>query len=314
MRGKLITVFGGSGFIGRSVVKRLAEAGANVRVVCRDPALAGDLRPLGDVGQIVLERLSNHDDETLSALCEGSTAVVNLIGILYESRADDFERIHAELAGTIAEAGAKVGASHCVQMSAIGADTQSESAYARSKAGGEANVLEAFPSAVILRPSIVFGPGDGFFARFGDMAARAPFLPLIDGGKTRFQPVYVGDVADAVLAGLDGTAESGVYELGGPKVYTFKQLLQYLLEVLDRKNFLLPLTSKMLQFPAKLAEMLPVPPITRDQLTLLKYDNVVDAGARGLSDLGIEAAPLETIVPFYVRAYAAQTASVVSRA
>jgi len=309
MRGSLISVFGGSGFIGRSVVKRLATAGAYVRVFCRDPDRAGNLRPLGQVGQIVLERLPGESGDALADACAGSAAVVNLIGILFERRADDFQRVHGDLAGAIAQAASTAGAGRLVHVSAIGADANSKSAYARSKADGEAKVRAAFPAAVILRPSIVFGPGDGFFVRFGDMAARAPFLPLIDGGKTRFQPVYVGDVADAVIAGLDGTAAAGVYELGGPRVYSFKQLLQYLLKVLGRKRLLLPLSSRMLQYPAKLAEMLPEPPITRDQLALLGYDNVVGADTHGLRDLGIEPKPLETIVPTYVRAYAAATAT-----
>lgn len=302
MRGADVAVFGGSGFIGRSLVKRLAQLGARVRVVCRAPNSAGHLKTLGEVGQIIPVKLDGIDAAAVKAACGEATHVVNLIGILSERRRGDFDRVHADLAGWIAEAASACGAKALVQVSAIGATSSSESLYAQSKAAGEAKVLAAFPTATILRPSIVFGPGDGFFERFGDMATRSPFLPLVDGGKTLFQPVYVGDVADAIVAGLQGQA--GTFELGGPEVYSFKYLLEYLLQVLGRRRWLMPMPSKLLKFPATLLEKLPNPQLTRDQLVLLRYDNVVGPNAKGLKSLGIEPTPLETIVPTYVRAYA----------
>lgn len=302
LRGSEVVVFGGSGFIGKSLIKRLASADARIRVICRKPNLAGHLKSLGDVGQISLVRFPGDDGAAIEAACARADYVVNLIGILHESSPGDFDRVHAELAGKIAEAAKNQKARGLVQLSAIGASQQSESAYARSKSMGEARVADAFTDAAILRPSIVFGPGDGFFERFGDMATKSPFLPLIDGGKTRFQPVYAGNVADAIIKGLEG--ERGVFELGGPKIYSFKELLTYLLAILGRHRLLLPLPSSLLRWPAMIMEKLPNPQLTRDQLKLLAYDNIVSPDAPGLLDLGIDPTPLEVIVPSYVRGYA----------
>ena len=302
MQDAVVTVFGGSGFIGRHVIRRLAQRGAMVRVVTRDPDRAGSLRPLGDVGQIVLVKLEEDDETAIAEATGAATHVVNLIGILHERRSGDFQRVHAELAGTIAAQAAAVGARAFVHLSAIGADEGAKSAYAASKGKGEAAVRQNFANATILRPSIVFGPGDGFFARFGEMAAVSPFLPLIDGGKTRFQPVYVGDVADAVMGCLF-EPRPGIFELGGPEVHTFKELLEYLIATLDRPRMLLPVPSGLLGFPARVMEYLPDPPLTRDQLVLLQSDNVVGEGAKTLLDLGIAATPMEVIVPGYLRAF-----------
>jgi NADH dehydrogenase len=305
MRNDVVTVFGGSGFLGRYVVRRLANAGARVRVVCRHPHKAMHLKPMGEVGQITLERGDVTKRDDLNPFIEGSRYVVNLIGILFEKGDQRFDVIQAETPARIAAAAAAAGVERLVQLSAIGADPASPAAYGRTKAAGEAAVREAFPAATILRPSVVFGPEDDFFNRFGQMAQISPFLPLIDGGDTRFQPVYVDDVARAVILGLTDKATRGeTYELGGPDVYTFRELLEYLLEVLHRRRLLLNLPANIATIQARVMEMLPKPPLTRDQIALLASDNVVSEGARGCADLGITPTPLEVIVPSYVQRYA----------
>lgn len=308
MRSRVVTIFGGSGFIGRYVVKRLADAGAVIRVPCRKPEQAGALRTLGAVGQVVLQSWEPSRTGEVDRLLTGSTDVVNLIGILFERRAGDFERIHARLPGEVAAAAARQGIERMVQVSALGADSASSSAYARSKAAGEAAVLAAFPRATILRPSVVIGPEDGFFVRFARMAQISPFLPLIDGGRTRFQPVYVVDVATAVEAALVRPEAAGrIYELGGPKAYSFKALLTYLLSVTGRRRLLLPLPMSIARLQANVLQYLPEPPLTPDQLELLKRDNVLSGQAPGLADLGIAPTPMEVVVPQYLRAWSRPT-------
>jgi NADH dehydrogenase len=305
MRDEIVTVFGGAGFIGRHLVRRLAARGATVRVATRSPNTAGHLLPMGEVGQIVLARFGE-DEATIRSLVEGASAVVNLVGILFERRAGDFDRVHGALPGRIATAARAAGVRKFVHVSAIGADPASPSLYARSKAAGERAVREAFPEAVILRPSIVFGPGDGFFNRFAAMARLAPALPLVGGGGTRFQPVYVGDVADAIVAALERPDAAGrTFELGGPKVYSFAELLRYVLEITGRRRLLVPLPWGLARLQARILELLPTPPLTRDQVSLLERDNVVSPGAPGLAELGITPTPLETVVPTYLQAYRA---------
>ena len=305
MRGKLVTVFGGSGFIGRYVVKRLAERGAVIRVPSRRPERAIFLKPLGAVGQINLEPWNPAAEGAVSRLVAGSTHVVSLIGILFEGRRGDFDRVQARLPGEIGAAAAEHGVRRVVHVSAIGADPASPAAYGRSKAAGEAALRAAFPAATILRPSIVFGPEDGFFNRFARMSQLSPALPLIGGGTTRFQPVYVGDVADAVMAALTRDDAPGrTYELGGPEVYTFRELLRYVLRLTGRRRLLVHLPVGIATLQARLLELLPEPPLTRDQIALLERDNVVSEGAPGLVELGITPTPLELIVPQYLRAFA----------
>ncbi len=305
MRNDVVTVFGGSGFLGRYVVRRLANAGARVRVICRYPHKAIHLKPMGEVGQITLERGDVTKLDDLAPFVEGSRRVVNLIGILFEKGDQRFDVVQAETPARIAAAASAAGVERMVQLSAIGADPESPAAYGRTKATGETAVREAFSAATILRPSVVFGPEDDFFNRFGQMAQISPFLPLIDGGETRFQPVYVDDVARAVMVGLtDEEATGKTYELGGPDVYTFRELMEYLLGVLHRRRLLLNLPSNIATLQARLMEFLPKPPLTRDQIALLASDNVVSEGALGLADLGIEPTPLEVIVPSYVQRYA----------
>jgi NADH dehydrogenase len=312
VRNRLITVFGGTGFIGRHLVRRLAARGARVLVVGRSPSSGNYLQPMGSVGQILVERVDLASERALAEAVAGASGVVNLIGILYQTRRQRFDEVHGALPGRIARAAAEAGIAHMVHVSAIGADPQSGSAYARSKAEGERRVREALPSATILRPSIVIGPEDGFFNRFATMAQMLPALPLIGGGETRFQPVYVGDVADAIVAGLQRPDAAGLtFELGGPQVYSFAELMRYMLDLLGRRRLLLPISFGMAALKARFLELLPVPPLTRDQVELLKTDNVVAGGARGLADLGIAPTPIELIVPEYLERYRASPARLV---
>ena len=296
-----VVVFGGSGFIGRYVVKRLAAAGHPVRVACRDVERAKFLKPMGAVGQVSTMLTNVRYPETVAAACDGMDWVVNLVGILHEAGAQHFDVVQAEGAETIAKAAAAAGASKLVHLSAIGADADSESLYAQSKAMGEAAVKEAFPTATIIRPSVVFGPEDDFFNRFADLARFTPALPLIDGGHTKMQPVYVGDVADAICKSLDDATCAGqTYELGGPRVMTMKEIMEYTLAESGKKRLLVPLPSAIAAIKARFLELLPNPPLTRDQLKLLAHDNVVGEGASGLTDLGITPTPVEAVVPRYL--------------
>ena len=309
MRSKVVTVFGGSGFIGRYVVQRLAERGAVLRVPTRRPSEALFLKPLGAIGQVNLEPWNASAPGEVDRLVAGADMVVNLIGILFEAKRGDFDRLQARLPGQIGVAAARAGAQRVVQLSAIGADPTSPSAYGRSKAAGEAALSAAFARATILRPSIVFGPEDDFFNRFARMSRLLPTLPLIGGGHTRFQPVYVGDVADAVVAALAREDVAGrTYELGGPSVYTFKELLAYLLRVVGRRRLLLGLPFGLAGLQARILQFLPDPPLTPDQVELLKRDNVVAPGALTLADLRIPATPLEVIVPEYLKAFSRPSA------
>jgi NADH dehydrogenase len=312
MAGDLIVVFGGSGFIGRHVVKALARAGKRVRVAVRRPHLAYDLRVLGDVGQIQLVQANVRYPESVARALEGADGVVNLVGILYERGKQSFFDIQEEGAATIAAHAAKLGVKRFVQMSAIGADPKAHARYARTKGEAEESVRAALPEAVIMRPSIVFGPEDDFFNRFANMAKFAPVLPSIGFGAAKFQPVYVGDVARAIVAALDDpNARGRTYELGGPRVYSFKQVLRYVCREIDRPRPLFPLpffVAHPLGMIIGAAWRLPLaheilgpPPITADQVELLKKPNIVSPGANTLADLGV-AAPesVEAIVPTYL--------------
>jgi uncharacterized protein YbjT (DUF2867 family) len=311
MHSGLITVFGGTGFIGRHLVRRLAARELRIRVVSRNWRVHGRvLQPMGDVGQIVGGPVDLSSEPALAQLLAGSDAVINLIGILHETRRQTFAEVHGELPGRIARAAVAAGITRMVQISAIGADPNARSAYARSKAQGEEAVRAALPTATILRPSIVVGPEDGFFNRFAAMARLLPALPLIGGGRTRFQPVWVGDVADAIVAGLEREDARGeTYELGGPKVYSFAELMRYMLKVVGRRRLLLPLSFELATLQARVMELLPAPPLTRDQVELLKTDNVVGAHARSLADLGITPTPIELVVPDYLVRYRARPAA-----
>jgi uncharacterized protein YbjT (DUF2867 family) len=297
---QVVTVFGGSGFIGRTLVKRLARTGAVIRVPVRNPEMAKVLKPMGDVGQITPFRIDIGSDHEVAAAVAGADAIVNLIGILYERRGSRFDAIHGAAAGRIAGAAASAGVRQLIQVSAIGADANAPAAYARSKAAGEKAVRAALPGAVILRPSIVFGPEDNFFNRFAGLARLAPVLPLIGGGHTKFQPVYVGDVADAIMAALDAPAAPGrTYELGGPKIYSFKQMALMLADI-QRHCVLVPIPFGLASLEAAFLELLPVPLLTRDQVRMLRRDCVVGPGAETLKDLGLAPTALEAILPTYL--------------
>ena len=302
----LVTVFGGSGFVGSQIVRQLARRGQRVRVAVRRPGLAYRLRLLGDVGQIEFVQANIRDEESVTRARHGAQAGVFSVGVLWQHGRQTFEALQAEGAERVAKAAAAAGIARFVHVSAIGADAASPSAYARTKAAGEAAVRQALPDAVIVRPSVVFGPEDDFFNRFGAMAARAPLLPLIGGGKTRLQPVFVADVAAAVATALeDSTAAGQTFELGGPAVYSFEDLMQLVLQVTGRKRALVALPIGLANVLGSVGDMigslgLIAPPITSDQVKLLEVDNVVAPGARGLADLGVTPTAVEAIIPTYL--------------
>lgn len=310
----LVVVFGGSGFIGKQVVRALAKCGKRVRVAMRQPHLGGELRMLGDVGQVQLVQANVRFPESVDAAVEGADAVVNLVAVLHENGKQKFEALHVDAARAIAEAATKHGIKRVVHISALGAAAKG-ARYARTKFRGEEAVLEAAPTATVLRPSIVFGPEDHFFNRFAAMAqtmSAVPLgaLPLIGGGKTKFQPIFVGDVADAVVAALDKPEAQGrTYELGGPRAYSFKQLMQFIRTETDRSVPLLPLPfvlarplGLLLEWTFKLIPFAD-PPLTGDQVTMLKRDNAVgiDPQAGTIADLGVDALEsIEAITPTYL--------------
>jgi NADH dehydrogenase len=301
---RLVTIFGGSGFVGRHVVRALAQRGYRVRVAVRRPDLAGHLQPLGNVGQIHAVQANVRNRASIERAVAGAWAVINLVGILIESGRQRFAAVHDEGARAVAEAAAQAGAQHFVHMSAIGADPESRSAYARTKAAGEAAVKAAFPGAVIIRPSIIFGPEDEFFNRFAAMARFSPVVPLI-GAQTRFQPVFVGDVAEAYLAAVEGRAKPGtIYELGGPEVATFRELMKKMLAVIERRRCLVSVPFFVARLKAVFLQLLPKPLLTVDQVRQLARDNIVSndatAAGRTLQGLGIEPHAMDPILPTYL--------------
>ena len=326
MNPRVVTVFGGSGFLGRHLVKRLAAEGAIVRVAVRDPGGANYLKPLGDVGQIVPWPADVTDRALVGAAVAGADTVVNLVGILFERGRSTFQRVHVEGAANVAAAAKEAGARRLVQVSALGADANSPADYGRTKAAGEVAALDAFPDATVVRPSVVFGSEDKFFNLFAGMARLLPVLPVFgcptipkvslfgeDGlvkvdlygnGGTKFQPVYAGDVADAIMRALSADDSKGrTFELGGPRVYSFKEIMELMLATIGRRRLLVPWPFAIANIQAWFLELAPVPLLTRDQLRLLQRDNVVSAGALTLADLGIEAAAAEAILPTYLHVY-----------
>jgi len=301
----LVTVFGGSGFVGRHVVRALAKRDYRIRVAVRRPELAGYLQPVGRVGQIHTVQANLRYPASVEAAMRDSTAAINLVGILAESGAQTFDAVQAEGAQTVARAAAAAGAS-MVHVSAIGADEQSASRYARAKAAGEQAVKAALPSAIIMRPSMVFGPEDQFTNRFAGLARISPALPLIGGGLTKLQPVYVGDVATAVADAVDGKARPGAtYELGGPEVLTMREIMQIILDVTDRKRMLISLPFGLAKLQAVLLQFAPGPlKLTADQVELLRSDNVVSDAAKAagltLEGLGISPDSVEAVAPQYL--------------
>ncbi|MGY6707198.1 MAG: complex I NDUFA9 subunit family protein [Rhizobiaceae bacterium] len=306
---RLVTIFGGSGFVGRHLVQALARRGYRIRVAVRNPHVAQHLQPLGNVGQIHAIQANLRHRGSIERAVQGADCVVNLVGILHESGKQRFDAIQAEGARAVAEAARAAGA-RLVHLSAIGADPESESVYARSKAAGEAAALETVADAVIFRSSIVFGPEDDFFNRFANMARFSPFLPLIGGGHTKFQPVYVSDVAEALARAIDGKVEGGrVYELGGPRIVSFRECMEQVLEVIERKRLLLPLPWALANLMGQVFQILPKPLLTVDQVSQLKVDNIVSEAAekdgRTLQGLGIRPQGMEAILPTYLWTYRA---------
>jgi NADH dehydrogenase len=307
----LVTVFGGSGFLGRHLVRALARAGYRIRPAVRRPDLAGHLQPLGRVGQIHAVQANLRYPASVEAAVRGADVVINLTGILYARGRQTFEAVHAEGARAVAQAAAATDA-RLIHVSALGASADSRAAYARTKAAGESAVLAAVPDAIIFRPSIMFGPEDDFFNRFGALARLSPFLPLVGGGHTKFQPVFVGDVAQAIARAVAGEAKGGaIYELGGPEVRTFRAQMEYVQAVTERKRLLIPLPFGLAKFQAFFLQMMPAlslgrfpPLLTTDQVELLRSDNIVSEAAqaegRTLAALGIEPAAFEAIVPSYL--------------
>ena len=305
---RLITIIGGSGFVGRHIVRALARRGYRIRVACRRPDLAGHLQPLGNTGQIMMVQANVRYPASLAAACEGAYAVINLTGVLYSAGAQSFDAVHVFGAEASAKAAKAAKARLFIQMSAIGADETSAADYARSKAEGEKRARAAFPGAIVLRPSIVFGPEDSFFNRFASMARVSPFLPLIGGGETRFQPVFAGDLGEAVARLVDrGEADSTTYELGGPETLSFKQLMEFTLDTIGRKRALVTLPWGVAKLQAAVMGLLPKPLLTSDQVELLKTDNVVSEAARRegrtLEGLGVTPRGIEGIVPGYLYRY-----------
>lgn len=328
---RVVTVFGGSGFIGRHLVRRLVRDGWVVRAAVRDVEAALFLKTAGDIGQVVPFPADITKPDSVAAAVAGAEAVVNLVGILYERGKRTFQAVHVDGAATVAAEAAKAGAKRLVQMSAIGADPDSEAAYGRTKAAGEAAVRAAFADATVIRPSVVFGPEDKFFNLFAMMTRISPALPVFgcptfprlgrsaDGapaldvygdGGTRMQPVYVGDVAEAIARILGDVKTAGkTYEVGGPRVYSFKELMELVLSETRRKRLLVPVPFGLVAMKAWFLEKLPEPLLTRDQVRLLQRDNVVAAGALTLADLGIEATAAEFILPEYLSRYRAPAAA-----
>jgi len=303
----LVTVFGGSGFVGTQAVRYLAKAGWRIRVAVRNPNLAYKMRLLGDVGQIDVVQANLRNVPSLERALDGATVALNLVGLLYETGRQGFQAVHVMGAKNIAQVAKAKGVQGLVQMSALGADEHSPSKYGRTKAEAEIEVRAVYPGATVVRPSIVFGPGDGFFNKFAAMAQISPALPLIGGGKTLFQPVYVGDVGQALARMVTDPATAGqTYELGGPGTFSFRELLEKMLAETDQRRFLVPIpfpVATLLGKAGELTAFLMAPPVTSDQVELLKTDNVVSGQYPGLTDLGVTPTTLESLLPTYLYRY-----------
>lgn len=306
MNNKIVTVIGGSGFVGSYVCRELLKAGYMVNIASRNPDRALAIKTSGAVGQASISHCNIRNAESVRLAIGRSYAVVNLVGILYQSHKQKFPVIQAKGAETVAQICKEAGVERLIHFSALGVDKATSSAYARSKLNGEKAVMAAFPNATIIRPALIFGQEDNFFNKFARMAVFAPFLPLIGGGKTLFQPVYVVDIADAVVAILEQQkSRQKTYELGGPKVYSFKELLRLILKLTQRHKPLIPVPFPIAKMLGAFLEFLPNPPLTHDQVRLLQYDNTVEGKSLGFKSLGIRPLPLEQIVPRYLERYKA---------
>lgn len=310
MQQKIITLVGGTGFLGRYIIPQLASSGYGLRVISRNPANAIHLKTSGEPGQVVLTYGNLSRPESLREQIKGSHAVINMVGILFEGRGQTFSALHAQGAEQLAKMAKMAGVKRFIHISALGVDKAATSKYARTKITGEKAVTAAFPGATILRPGVIFGPEDYFYNRFAAMAQYMPFLPLIGGGEMRFQPVYVRDVAQAVQAVLERDSSKGrIYELGGPEVFTLRQILQYVMRVTGREKMLLPISFPLATLMGLLYELTPFPMLTRDQVKLLHYDNLVDERAHSFRELGISPTAVQAIVPHYLQRFSKRHAS-----
>jgi uncharacterized protein YbjT (DUF2867 family) len=298
---RLVTIFGGSGFLGRHMVRALASEGWRIRVAVRRPNNALFLKPMGRVGQIQLVKANVHDEDTVRSALKGADAAINLVGILYQSGVQRFENVHAGAAERIARTASELGVSRLLHVSALGVDRNERSRYAQTKVLGEQRVREAFPGATIFRPSVVFGPEDDFFNKFAWLARLSPALPLIGGGRTKFQPAFVGDIARAAVKVLDDGSSAGkTYELGGPEIMTLKEIMELVLKETRRSRILLPVPFALARAKAVFLGLLPKPLLTLDQVRLLETDNVVSEGAATFRDLGIAPEAAGGIIPSYL--------------
>lgn len=300
-----VTVFGGSGFIGRAIVRALAQQGLQIRVACRRPELAEVTKTAGDVGQVVLVRANLRMPQSIAVAIAGSQAVVNATGISFQKGRQKYQSVHVAGARAIADAATAAGVKRLIHISGIGADNRSShNAFIRSKVEGEGAIVAGFPAATILRPSVVFGPDDKFFNRLAQAAIKAPFMPLVGNGKARVQPVYDADVGRAVVAVLERPATaSSVFELGGPRIYTYREIAVLTLREIDRTKSIVSMPAALLKLAGFFAEFLPSPPITRDQVELMIHDNVVREGAQTFGSLGIVPTAVEPILPIYLDRY-----------
>jgi NADH dehydrogenase len=303
----LVTVFGGSGFVGTQAVRYLAKAGWRVRVAVRNPNLAYKMRLLGDVGQIDVVQANIRNQPSIERALDGAMASLNLVGVAYETGRQGFQATHVMGARNVAEAARAMGVRRIVQVSSIGADANSPSKYLRTKAEGEAAVRQISPEAAIVRPSIVFGNGDGFFNKFASMAQLSPVLPLIGGGHTRFQPVFVGDVGQALARVVIDDASAGrTFELGGPGAFSFRELMEMMLAETGQRRLLVPVpfpVARVLGGVGDLIAGIMPPPVTSDQVEALRSDNVVSGQYPGLIDLGVTPTSLEAVLPTYLYSY-----------
>jgi len=301
MNNSLVTIFGGSGLLGRYTVRAFARAGWRIKVGVRHPNLAHYLPPMGQVGQILVTKANVLDADQVAAAVKGADVVVNLVGILHPGGGQSYQSVHVDAARTIAKAAKAAGVSTLIHVSTMNINVDSLSAYARSKAEGEIALREEFPQATLIKPSLVFGPEDQFFNKFAGLARILPFLPLIGGGHTKFQPVFAGDVADAIVKCAEDPATRGKsYELGGPAVYSFKDMLKVILRETGRKRLLVPIPFWLASIKAFFLQFLPGKLLTPDQVKFLKTDNVVAPGALTLADLGISPDSLEAVAPAYL--------------
>ena len=298
---KIIAIFGGGGFLGKHLMRQLTKLDYRVKVATRNPYLKGYLKPLGNPGQIELFKTNIFDSDDVKKVLKDCDSVINLVGILYETRKQKFNQIHAKFPYMLANLSNEFGIRNLVHVSALGVKEKSVSKYMQSKLEGEKNIQEIFKSSVILRPSVCFGPEDKFFNTFASIAQFSPFLPLIGGGKTKFEPIYVGDVGKAIGKALElNNLEPKIYELGGPESYSFKELMEILLKEIKKKRFLLPIPFGVAKFQSYFLQMLPKPILTADQIELLKQNNVISGEFPLLKDLGISGTPIQSILPKYI--------------